>query len=174
MEEEYIVFACRKCGKHIRRSKKKIGTLVACARCDCTNRTPGVAGQVTLPPGLLGWMKRDYAKHRLVLFIIAIWVISIPAAAYVSGHLNCSANWAWALGVFGALPLLVALLFTTARIFPYLGRSEHEAITLLRHCFPLLFILAITSYFTLRRELRRHEAALTAQDVELSDKQNDT
>lgn len=170
--EEYIVFACRKCGKHIRRSTKKIGTYVSCAKCDCTNRTPGVSGQVTVPAWLLNQMKHDYAKHRLVLSIMAIWVILAATSAYLSPWLGYFYDWIWPFELLGILPIFIAFVITSSRIFPYVGRSEKETRSIVKHCLPLIIILAITDFFTLRSDIRRLEkAAMTAQEVTMTDKQ---
>jgi hypothetical protein len=159
MDEQFLVFACRKCSKHIRRSRQKIGTLVACAQCGTTNRTPGTAGQVTVEPAELEQMRMACIGHGRALLIWAIaefcFLVSLIPLVKASVDSPSIANWI-SLAVFlGMLCATFQLLLATGRTFPYLGRTKLGSTLLFFMFLPGWLLLSISSYFSLSRHVRR-------------------
>jgi uncharacterized membrane protein SirB2 len=150
MDGPTIVFACRKCGKHIRRPAHKIGTLVECGKCKKVNRTPGLAGHLGITSAEFAMIKKELSLHGWVLAFGGIGAALVFAAAFLFPAFNRSEIWF-------SLPILCVFLYillgfslSLIHISRYMGRDMNEIRTLCKYCFPVAIFLSITSYFSLR------------------------
>jgi len=168
-----IEFACRQCGRRIRREARQSGTLVRCSSCETVNRTPGIADQPRATQAQLAEMDAALRRHRLALLVFApLWTCAL-ALALVTAEIEHRPE----VMVFSPVSVLSVLTGVAAVVSAFwlllamstsrscLGGSRGTMFVLFFLLPAVWLVLAVTTYVRLRRRLAALQAA-GARDAE--------
>ena len=137
-----IHFECKNCKKPIIRDEKKYGVPVRCSDCKTVNKTPSIAFQSQATKQQLELMHKSLTRHRESLFV---FYISLPLVIIAMVFFP-------PLG-FILFVLALWLLGCTSTSSKYLGRSPMTIFLLFIFLSIVFFVISITSYFRLKKQV---------------------
>lgn len=158
-----VFFACSQCGKVIHRPSEKIGVPVACSQCRKTNYTPGWALQVRATWPQHQAMVKTTGRLRILLLLACGALAAFAMVFYLLLVLGDIPDQLLVRMLTGLLLIVVgaqiALLAVGMRARWFLGASKGALFVAFFCAWPAFLIIMILTFFHLRTNLRRLQAA---------------